>query len=153
MRTWPQQYLEVDKELDEGGASAVQHALCGVASLQTALVWKRNAQRVRHHLDLTLLLLSHFTFGLELGLRGGPRPDALEGAADLPDAVGVPGAEEGVLDERGHVARQVAQVRRQGNDVRAAGKAGAEGRRAARQVARRRPTKLDKYSGNVIDQK
>ena len=78
------------------------------------------------------------TFWLDLGLGRGPGPDALEGAAHLPDAVGVPGAEEGVLDERGHVARQVAQVRRQGDDVRAAGEAAAEGGRAARQVARRR---------------
>ena len=41
-----------------------------------------------------------------------------------------PGAEEGVLDERGHVARQVLQVLRQGVDVRAAFQAGAEGGRA-----------------------
>ena len=95
------------------------HFLCGILSSHSAL---HNGS----------------TFWLDLGLGRGPGPDALEGAAHLPDAVGVPGAEEGVLDERGHVARQVAQVRRQGDDVRAAGEAAAEGGRAARQVARRR---------------
>ena len=38
-----------------------------------------------------------------------------------------PGAKEGILNERGHIARQVFKVLRQGVDVCAAGQAGAEG--------------------------
>ena len=67
------------------------------------------------------------TFWGNLGLRLGPGHDALQGAAHLPDAVCIPGAEEGVQDERGHVARQVAEVLREGVDVSAAGEPRAEG--------------------------
>ena len=66
-------YLEVDEELDEGGAGAVEHALCRTAALQAAL-----ARRP----------------GLDLGPgRRGAGHDALDRAAHLPHAVGVPGAE------------------------------------------------------------
>ena len=63
-------YLEVDEELDEGGACAVQHALCGLASLQTALVWKkRNAQLY----PLEHSIFSYFIIHLVLGLFRPPR--------------------------------------------------------------------------------
>ena len=64
-------YLEVDEELDEGRAGAVEHALGRTATLQATLA--RGS-------------------GLDLGPGRWAGHDALDRAAHLPNAVGIPGA-------------------------------------------------------------